>query len=345
MALKMKNAEKYSKAEKLFDHAISLQSKNPDVLTHYGEFLEENRNDVVKADHFYVKALNIFPDHCRALSNRKRTLPIVRDLDEKELLNIDKKRNRLFNMNHSSPAVKEVKQELYFHHIHHTVALEGNTMTLSETRYVVETKMPVIGKSIMEHNEVLGLELALRYINKSLMSQDSAITVAEIKQMHKRIMGYVDPVGAGLFRLGQVFVGEHVPPPASEVEELMERFVEWLRSESAAMLHPIQLAALAHYKLVNIHPFVDGNGRTARLLMNLILMRSGYPPVIILKQDRSRYYEYLQLANDGDMRPFVRFIASCADCTLNIFLYANEYGSVCLKALESASESGRSIAL
>lgn len=81
-------------------------------------------------------------------------------------------------------------------------------------------------------------------------------------------------------------------------------------------------AALAHYKLVHIHPFTDGNGRTSRLLMNMILMQAGYPPVIIHKQHRHKYYEYLQLANAGDVRPFVRFIAECTEQTLDLFLWA-----------------------
>lgn len=82
-------------------------------------------------------------------------------------------------------------------------------------------------------------------------------------------------------------------------------------------------AALAHYKLVDIHPFTDGNGRTSRLIMNLILLRSGYPPVIIYKEDRQKYYDYLTKANQGDVRPFVRFVAYCTDETLNTYLGLN----------------------
>lgn len=81
-------------------------------------------------------------------------------------------------------------------------------------------------------------------------------------------------------------------------------------------------AALAHYKLVHIHPFADGNGRTSRLLMNMILMQAGYPPVIIHKQRRHEYYENLRIANSGDVRPFVRFIAECTEQTLDLFLWA-----------------------
>ncbi len=101
----------------------------------------------------------------------------------------------------------------------------------------------------------------------------------------------------------------------------MYEFVEWLNSNQLLTeAHPVQIAALAHYKFVYIHPFYDGNGRTARLLMNLILMKSGYPPVIIKKEDRLDYYEYLEMANKGDVKPFIRFIARCAKRTLEEYI-------------------------
>lgn len=88
----------------------------------------------------------------------------------------------------------------------------------------------------------------------------------------------------------------------------MLELVDWINYDEAATMHPIELAALAHWKLVFIHPFYDGNGRTARLLMNLLLMRAGLPPAIIRKEDRHFYYETIKTANMGDVRPFIRFI-------------------------------------
>ena len=90
-----------------------------------------------------------------------------------------------------------------------------------------------------------------------------------------------------------VYVGDFMPPPPQLVDSLMLVFIEWLNEIMISLdAHPIQIAALAHYKFVYIHPFYDGNGRTARLLMNLILMKSGYPPVIIRKEERLEYYKY-----------------------------------------------------
>lgn len=323
-ALHMVALGKYEKALKLFQHALILSPSHPDILTEYGQFLENHKQDFIKADHMYTRALVAKPDHSQALVNRQRTLPVVEKLDEKQLTRIDKKRLFLIQIPEGDPSLKRMKKEAYFQHIHHTVAIEGNTMTLAQTRMVVETRTAVPGKSIMEHNEILGLDAALKFVNNTLVNK-ALLTVADILAMHRRILGHVDPVDAGTFRRTQVFVGEHTPPKAALLRDMMEDFVDWLNSEEALRLHPVKYAALAHYKLVFIHPFVDGNGRTARLLMNLLLMRVGYPPVIVRKQDRSLYYEYLQLGNEGDVRPFVRFIAECTERTLDVYLYATEY--------------------
>lgn len=119
----------------------------------------------------------------------------------------------------------------------------------------------------------------------------------------------------------QVYVGRFEPPSADDVPSEMHELMAWLRAETTLRsVHPVELAALMHYKLVAIHPFVDGNGRTARLLMNLILMQAGFPPVVIRFTDRQAYYETLKAANDGDLRPFIRFIARCTDRTLDEYL-------------------------
>ena len=108
----------------------------------------------------------------------------------------------------------------------------------------------------------------------------------------------------------------------------MRRFLDWLNDPENMLLHPVRFAALAHYKLVYIHPFTDGNGRTSRLLMNWILMQNGFPPVIIRKQDRLSYYQHLVTANDGDIRPFVRFIAKCTARTLEAYIWCTKNNSL-----------------
>lgn len=321
MALKLKKMKNDDKARKLFQHAIALNPNNHDVLLHYGEFLE-SAEDYINADHFYLKALVLRPTNSRALANRRRTLPVVNQLDLAELKRIDSKRTALVRLNKKDPSLNRLKKEIYFQHIHHTVAIEGNTMSLAETRAVVETGMAISGKSILEHNEILGLETALRHVNQTLANKNGAISVGDILEIHKRVMGHVDPLTSGTFRKSQVYVGEHVPPAASDVELLMEEFVNLLQSPHVTNMHLIHLAAFVHHKLVYIHPFLDGNGRTARLLMNLVFLRSGYPPVIIRKEERSQYYKCIKIANEGDPRPFYRFITHSTEYTLDSFLHA-----------------------
>ena len=108
-------------------------------------------------------------------------------------------------------------------------------------------------------------------------------------------------------RRTEVFVGEYHPPAPPALGDLMLDFLQWLNSGEASKLHPIELAALAHWKLVYIHPFYDGNGRTARLLMNLLLIRGGFPPTIIRLEDRHVYFKFIEIANEGDVRPFIRY--------------------------------------
>uniref|UniRef100_A0A1B6L271 Protein adenylyltransferase Fic n=1 Tax=Graphocephala atropunctata TaxID=36148 RepID=A0A1B6L271_9HEMI len=324
VALELRSLGKNDKALKLLEHALALAPKHPDVLNHYGELLEEIQKDILKADQMYFQALMQCPDHRAARANRQRVKHAVEELDTASLHRIDHKRDTVAAIPDSNPALRRAKKEAYFQHIYHTVGIEGNTMTLSQTRSVVETRMAVGGKSVVEHNEILGLDAALKYINSTLINKLGGITVEDILEIHRRVLGFVDPLESGMFRRTQVYVGGHIPPRPRHIPPLMEQFVEWLNSEAALRLHPVQYAALAHYKMVHIHPFSDGNGRTSRLLMNLILMQAGFPPVIVLKQNRHRYYRMLELANDGDVRPFIRFIAESTEQTLDLFLWATE---------------------
>ncbi|KAK4304777.1 hypothetical protein Pmani_014610 [Petrolisthes manimaculis] len=313
---------KSARAGRLLEHALSLAPKHPEVLIHYGEYLEQHRKDVVQADKIYLRALAVSPANSRALRNRRRTQPLVDEMDSDFLSRIDAKRDDLARIPSSSAALRRIKKEAYFHHVYHTAGLEGNTMTLAQTRSILETKLSVGGKSIIEHNEILGLDAALKFINTTLVHRVGRIALHDILEIHRRVLGHVDPIEAGHLRTTQVYVSEHVPPPPTRLQVLMEEFISWLNSPQAQSLHPVKYAALAHYKLVFIHPFSDGNGRTARLLMNFLLMQAGYPPVIIRKQDRLLYYECLKTANEGDTRPFIRFIAHCTEKTLDVYLWA-----------------------
>ncbi|ESO03201.1 hypothetical protein HELRODRAFT_100335 [Helobdella robusta] len=312
------------RALKIYLHALALDPHHSDLLNSYGEFLELYKDDVVTAEHHYCKALAFNPSHDRALQNHKRTLPLVEELDRMRFTQVDAKLKSLLRVPDNHPGLRRVTSEQYFRHIYHTTAMEGNTFTLSQTRSFVENRIVISGKSIIEHNEILGMEAALHYLNTSLVKRLGTIKMDDILQIHKRVLGFVDPIGSGVFRTTQVFVGNFMPPPPQEITNLMNDFIEWLNSEETfEALHPIEMAALAHYKLVYIHPFYDGNGRTSRLLMNLILMMAGYPPIILPVEQKQNYYQYLETANNGDVRPFIRFISSCAERTLDEYLLAS----------------------
>nr|CAH7765454.1 unnamed protein product [Callosobruchus chinensis] len=282
-AITFKLSGKNHKALKLFEHAAAIAPENPDVLNKYGEFLEQQHQDIVSADELYFKALTYSPDHKAALVNRERTAQVVESLDYNLFKSIDSKNDYLMKRM-KLDSFEAVKKQAYYLHIYHTVGIEGNTMTVEQLRYLLETGQVVRGKSLIEHNEILGLEKAMQYI-KLLVRQDY-IGHNEILGIHRRVMGHVDPLASGVFRNENVFVSSHSPPFYEEVPSLMDSYVEWLNSEEAQSMHPVRYAALAHYKLVDIHPFIDGNGRTSRLIMNLILLKAGYPPVMVLKEQR-----------------------------------------------------------
>ncbi|CAH8522102.1 unnamed protein product [Schistosoma turkestanicum] len=343
----------FTKSRKLLEHAFRLDPDNVDVLIALGESIESSYyyekstsraaipltksltpvygqvkdNDadglILTAEHFYTKALIVDPSVSKACLHRERLMPIVEEVDQRILNAIDFKVRQFYHIPEGDPGLRRAKVEHYFKHVYHSNAIEGNTLTLAQTRSILETRLAVGGKSLLEQNEVLGMDSALRYINNTLLHGNlTAITLENVLELHRRLLSFVDLREAGRLRRSQVFVADHHPPPPSSVLDLMLELINWLSSDEITDMHPIELAALTHWKLVFIHPFYDGNGRTARLLMNLILMRSGLPPAIIKIEDRVTYYELLKTANDGDVRPFIRFIAKCTERTLDEYLEA-----------------------
>lgn len=156
-----------------------------------------------------------------------------------------------------------------------------------------------------------------------MIEHDRRHTVSQhlIRSLQQMVVRETDTKNAGTYRTGNVLItgSSHTPPDAHEIPHLMRQFVRWMKA-GVEKYHPVELAALAHHRLVHIHPFVDGNGRTARLLMNLLLMQQGYPLVTILKNDRRKYYDVLDQADKGKQAPLVRFIAQSVERSLNLYL-------------------------
>ena len=190
---------------------IKNECLQPLVLLRYGEFLEEfgePPRDLLEADHQYTRAVAFSLDNTDtrtlALEGRRRTANKVDLIDDEVLKRIDEKKKKFLKVNQKSEIVKRVKREAYVQYIYHTVGIEGNTMNLAQTRSILETKLAVGGKSIMEHNEILGMDSALKYINSSLVDKIGDVTLTDILEIHRRVLGNVEPVEAGTLRRVQV---------------------------------------------------------------------------------------------------------------------------------------------
>lgn len=203
--------------------------------------------------------------------------------------------------------LRSLEESINLEWIYNSNGIEGNTLTLRETQVVLEG-ITVGGKSIKEHLEAINHEKAILYLN-DLVKENNPITEWNIKGIHQLVLKDIDDDNAGRYRRENVTIkgATHIPPDYLKVPELMGKLI--LSYENWKEFHPIIQAVLLHGELVKIHPFVDGNGRTSRLLMNLDLMNHGFNPVIIKKEDRLEYYEVLDKAHTtGNYTDFVKLI-------------------------------------
>ncbi|UUZ81325.1 Fic family protein [Paenibacillus sp. P26] len=204
-------------------------------------------------------------------------------------------------------------------------AIEGNTLSLLETKLVLEEGLTIGGKKLREHFEVINHSEAISYV-QDIVNRNMELTEYVIKSIHQLVLKNIDDENAGRYRMINVMISgsQHTPPHFTVVPEQMEQLVQWYQ-EQQGKLHPVELAARFHFQFVFIHPFTDGNGRTARLLMNLILMKHGYPPAIVKAANdaRLRYYETLEEASmNGNLIPFVELITECVEESLQRYISA-----------------------
>lgn len=223
----------------------------------------------------------------------------------------DKVDNMKKELDNKRPLPKEtlrtLKESINLEWTYNSNGIEGNTLTLRETQVVLEG-VTVGGKTLKEHLEAINHEKAILYL-ETIVKEKNPITEWNIKNIHRLILKDIDDKNAGRYREENVMIkgASHVPPDYLKVPELMEKLI--VNYGTWKSYHPIIKAALLHGELVKIHPFIDGNGRTSRLLMNLDLMNSGYNPVIIKKKDRLEYYEALDKAHTtGNYTDFVKLV-------------------------------------
>ena len=202
-------------------------------------------------------------------------------------------------------------------------AIEGNTLTRRETAIVIEKGLTIGGKSLREHLEATNHAKALDFVKELTPKKPRQLTESDILRIHEIVLSGVDDPNAGRYRAVPVRISGSsvVLPNFRKVPTLMEEFTAWLTGKTS--LHPAALASEAHFQLVTIHPFVDGNGRTARLLMNLILLMHGYPPAIIRPRDRLAYIGALETAQLGGSKDlYDRLIFKSVDRSLDLYLRA-----------------------
>jgi cell filamentation protein, protein adenylyltransferase len=218
-------------------------------------------------------------------------------------------------------------------------AIEGNTLSINETRLVLQDGLTIGRKSVIEHLEAINHRDAIRFI-ETLARSPEPISERNIREIHAIVLKEIDPKYAGRYRDIQVRIAgsAHTPPDPLHLDRRVKKFVAEHVTLSGE--HPVYRAAHAHFSLVEIHPFVDGNGRTARLLMNLILVKAGYFPAVILKNDRKKYYDSLERARRGNVDDFVILVARALERTLNLYFEAiPDLASNFLTLAEAAEES------
>lgn len=215
-----------------------------------------------------------------------------------QLNELDKLKNELDSYRPlSSQQVSNLKRLFDIDFTYNSTAIEGNTYTLQETRIVLLDGITIGGKSTREHLEIVNHKEAIDYIELLSLKTPNKYTKSDILNIHTLVLKGIDSVNAGVYRKVPVYVrlkdgGTHKFCDPLKLNDEMDNFFNWLISPTN--IHPVIFASEVHTRFVSIHPFIDGNGRTARLLMNLILLHYGYPPAIIRVIDRTKYLDAIE---------------------------------------------------
>lgn len=219
-------------------------------------------------------------------------------------------------------ALQKIKEALSIEWTYNSNSIEGNTLSLRETQMVLQEGVTIKGKSLREHFEAKNHEMAIEYLY-TLVDKNAMFSAKDILSLHGLVLRSIEDDFAGRLRNAGVRISgaNFVPPNARRVSGLLDELVQFV-VDNPLGLNVIELATVFHHKFVWIHPFFDGNGRTVRLAMNLILMKAGFPPAIILKNDRKKYYDALNQANNGNYSKLMLLMCQSLERTLNIYISA-----------------------
>ena len=248
---------------------------------------------------------------------------IIYSMSETIAASIEGKKRQLDSLRPLDAGVlRRLDEQFSIEWTYNSNALEGNTISLGETELVLRQGITIGHKTLREHFEILNHDKAVSML-KEFVQKKRVLTSELMRELHAQILFSIDDANAGFYRRTNVRIlgAYHIPPRCEKVPAMMEELVAFYH-ENRYTMNPVLLAAAMHYQLVYIHPFVDGNGRTARLLMNLVLMEAGYPPAIILNLDRGRYLNSLNEANRGRFAHYFDFIGKSVERSLVLYLDA-----------------------
>ncbi len=219
-------------------------------------------------------------------------------------------------------ALGKIREGLAMEWTYNSNSIEGNTLTLKETQMVIQDGVTISGKSLREHFEAVNHERAIDFLY-DLANSKSPMRSIDLLTLHGMVMRTIDDEYAGRIRDGGVRItgANFTPPNALKVPTLLDELIEFSNS-NPLQLNDVLLSTVFHHKFVWIHPFFDGNGRTARLAMNLLLIAKGWPPAIILKNDRAKYYSALNEANKGNYQKLALLMMQALERSLNIYINA-----------------------
>ena len=219
-------------------------------------------------------------------------------------------------------AVQNYEQVFEIEYTHNSTAIEGNTLSLIETKVILEDRISIGGKKLREIYEIVNHNKAYQYI-KGCIAEGKPFNENRVKDIHAILMGNI--MIGGVYRNVDVYISgaKHTPPTPNEAYKQVKNFYADLPYKTD--MNGIELAAWTHAEFVKIHPFIDGNGRTSRLIMNYQLMANSFLPVSIAKESRLDYFNALEsYAVDGDLKPFADFIAALEEQKLDFYIGAIE---------------------
>ncbi len=220
----------------------------------------------------------------------------------------------------SAQLVVKLQQQFSLEMNYNSNAIEGNTLTLYETMLVLQEGITIKNKPLKDHLEAKNQAEAISYLY-DIVEKKVPLSAHLARALHSLVVAGTDKTEAGKYRTYDVRISgsNHTPPPAFEITLSMEELFAWYQ-KAEPTTNCVSLATEFKHRFVAIHPFGDGNGRTSRLLMNVILMRSGIPIVVILKNDRQKYYRALKQADSGKLEDLLLFVSQAVERSLDIYL-------------------------